>query len=398
VARALISFLMPGGLLLMAGVILAASGAAAKVAPAVLELGPNGIWAAGILLGWRFKRSRLVFALIVLGLADRALWYLGSQETGDFVRQAAALLVPLNLVIIFLVKERGVMTGRGLWLLLAIAIQPLLAVAFLFALPDSTSSLLNYQLFPGAVFPQSPLAQPPMLALGLALLFFWVVLLWRRRTLENGFFWAMLAAAGAFVVAPGQLAVIFMSTAGLILIVTVIEAAYGMAFRDELTGLPARRALNDSLLRLGNKFTLAMVDIDFFKKFNDKYGHDVGDQVLCMVAAKLSGVTGGGKAFRYGGEEFTIIFPGKAAQDALPHLEKLRETIAGADFIIRGKNRPVLKPRNRKLVNGSSRKVNITVSIGIAAGNGAASPQKVLKIADQALYRAKKNGRNQVAA
>jgi diguanylate cyclase (GGDEF)-like protein len=171
-----------------------------------------------------------------------------------------------------------------------------------------------------------------------------------------------------------------------------------MAFRDELTGLPARRALNDSLLRLGKKFTLAMVDIDFFKKFNDKYGHAVGDQVLCMVAAKLSGVSGGGKPFRYGGEEFTILFPGKTAQDALPHLEKLRETIAGVDFTIRGKNRPLLKPRNRKLLIGARRKVRITVSIGIAAGNGTTSPQKVLKAADQALYHAKKNGRNQVAA
>jgi diguanylate cyclase (GGDEF)-like protein len=388
---------MPGGLLLLVAIILAASGLAAKATPAVLELVPNGVWAIGILLGWRFNRSRLVFALIVLALADRGLWYLAGSETGDLVRQTAAVLVPLNLLVIFLFEERGVVTGCGFWRLLAIALQPLMAAAFFLALPSGASRLLNYQLLPGAIFLQSPLPQPAIIALGTALLFFCFMLLWRRRAVESGFFWATLTATGAFGVAPGQLSTIFMSTAGLILITTVIEAAHGMAFQDELTGLPARRALNESLLRLGNKYTLAMIDIDFFKRFNDKYGHDVGDQALCMVAAKLFRITGGGRPFRYGGEEFTILFPGKAVQDALPHLEKLRQVIAGAKFTIRGKNRPLLTPKNRKPGNGSNRKVTITVSIGVAAGHGSISPQKVLKAADQALYRAKKNGRNQVA-
>ena len=60
-----------------------------------------------------------------------------------------------------------------------------------------------------------------------------------------------------------------------------------MAYHDELTGLPGRRALNEALLRVGSRYAVAMVDVDHFKHFNDAYGHEVGDQVLRMVAAQL---------------------------------------------------------------------------------------------------------------
>ena len=67
-------------------------------------------------------------------------------------------------------------------------------------------------------------------------------------------------------------------------------------------------------------YTIAMVDVDHFKTFNDKHGHDVGDQVLQLVASRLARSPGGGRAYRYGGEEFTLIFPGRTREQALPHL------------------------------------------------------------------------------
>lgn len=85
-----------------------------------------------------------------------------------------------------------------------------------------------------------------------------------------------------------------------------------MAYQDELTSLPGRRALKEYLLKLGSEYTIAMFDIDHFKKFNDTHGHDVGDQVLRMVASKLATVSGRGKSFRYGGEEFTLVFSEKS--------------------------------------------------------------------------------------
>ena len=111
---------------------------------------------------------------------------------------------------------------------------------------------------------------------------------------------------------------LILATAGLILISSIIENSLFLAYHDELTSLPARRAFNDALLRLEAPYTVAVVDIDHFKKFNDTYGHETGDQVLRLVAAKLAGVTGGGRAYRVGGEEFSILFPGNQPKTPCP--------------------------------------------------------------------------------
>jgi GGDEF domain-containing protein len=174
-----------------------------------------------------------------------------------------------------------------------------------------------------------------------------------------------------------------------------------MAFCDDLTGLPSRRALNEDLRGMGRRYALAMVDVDHFKKFNDTHGHDVGDQVLRMVAFRILKVAGGGRAYRYGGEEFTIIFPGKDSKDALTHLEALRKEIADYRMTLRGPDRPANDDagRNRRAGRGADRTVSVTVSMGLAeAGEGGVTPEQVLKAADSALYRAKSKGRNQVCS
>jgi diguanylate cyclase (GGDEF)-like protein len=189
----------------------------------------------------------------------------------------------------------------------------------------------------------------------------------------------------------------YLTSAGLVLVVAAVESAYAMAYRDELTGLPARRALNDALLRVDGTYTVAMVDVDHFKKFNDTHGHDVGDQVLRMVAGRLGHVPGGGRAFRYGGEEFAVLFPGKTAEETAPHLETLRTAVAGATFTLRGQDRPKRKPRSSRARGATGRQVAVTVSIGAAHARGSAVPAQVVKAADNALYRAKEGGRNRVA-
>ena len=103
----------------------------------------------------------------------------------------------------------------------------------------------------------------------------------------------------------------FMAAAGAILFISLLEESHSLAFRDTLTGLPGRRALEERLRSLGGRYTIAMVDIDHFKNFNDQHGHDVGDQVLKLVAARLAEVGGGGRAYRYGGEEFSVLFRGR---------------------------------------------------------------------------------------
>ncbi|AZL66587.1 GGDEF domain-containing protein [Pseudomonas oryziphila] len=183
----------------------------------------------------------------------------------------------------------------------------------------------------------------------------------------------------------------------LMIAAAVSHEAYQMAFRDELTGLPGRRALNERMQRLGRNYVIAMSDVDHFKKFNDTHGHDVGDQVLRLVASRLSKVTGGGRAYRYGGEEFALVFAGKTAEECLPHLEAVREMIANYAIQLRDQsNRPQDDGagRQRRAGNGSST-VSVTISIGIAERQlEHRNPEQVLKSADQALYSAKGAGRN----
>src|SRR2546428_3474683 len=108
-----------------------------------------------------------------------------------------------------------------------------------------------------------------------------------------------------------------------------------MAYRDGLTELPSRRALNEALPRLSGQFSVAMVDVDHFKRFNDTYGHDAGDHVLRLVAARLAHVTGGGTAYRYGREGFALVFAGQGQDEGLPYLQELRETIETSHFTMR---------------------------------------------------------------
>ena len=176
----------------------------------------------------------------------------------------------------------------------------------------------------------------------------------------------------------------------------VMFDSYILAYRDELTSLPTRRALNNLALSLVRKYSVAMLDIDHFKKFNDTYGHDIGDQVLKLVAMQLKKIKGGGKVFRFGGEEFTVVFPGKDIQQALPELEKLRQSIADYGMVIRQPQRYSKKDRGKKLKT-FEKTVSVTISIGVAMKQKGQSFSQTLKLADQALYRAKGKGRNNVS-
>ncbi|HDS1790300.1 GGDEF domain-containing protein [Pseudomonas putida] len=181
----------------------------------------------------------------------------------------------------------------------------------------------------------------------------------------------------------------------LMIAAAVAHEAYQMAFRDELTGLPGRRALNERMQRLGRNYVIAMTDVDHFKKFNDTHGHDVGDQVLRLVASRL--VTGGGRAYRYGGEEFALVFAGKTAAECVPHVEAVREVIANYVMHLRDQhNRPQDDTAGRQRRAGSAGgTVSVTISIGVAERQADhRNPEAVLKSADQALYSAKGAGRN----
>lgn len=224
-----------------------------------------------------------------------------------------------------------------------------------------------------------------------------IVLRWRRTPLDAALPWLILAVAATrlapmWVSAPP---VLVLGAAQLLVVLTLTETERLLAFTDRLTALPNRRALDERLQRLRGSFTIAMVDIDHFKRFNDRWGHAAGDQALRMVATALAKVGGGGRAYRYGGEEFAIVMAGRDARDAADALDAVRAAIAERGFVVRSPARPAKKPSTRAVSRG--RRAALTVSIGAASPMALrTSPGEVLKAADRALYRAKHAGRNRL--
>ncbi|WP_155486907.1 GGDEF domain-containing protein, partial [Vibrio harveyi] len=128
------------------------------------------------------------------------------------------------------------------------------------------------------------------------------------------------------------------------------------------------------------------------------YGHDTGDDVLKMVASRLMKTQGGAKVYRFGGEEFTIVFKGKYTEDCETHVEEVRELIAQYEMILRDQDtRPEDNKQGRKKRGNAVPKkktVSVTASFGVADSRSARNPADVIKLADDALYKAKKAGRN----
>jgi len=228
-----------------------------------------------------------------------------------------------------------------------------------------------------------------------------ILVLVYNRSIDVVVYSAILLASSTFIFFDVQyISSTMFSLSGTLIIIYVMSASHDMAFNDQLTNIPGRHALEVDMKHLGRKYSLAMVDIDHFKKFNDTYGHDIGDDVLKLVAGILKETTGGARAYRYGGEEFTIIFKGKHTEQVEEHLQTLVSEVHNYDMTIRNaKERPDnhdegIKKRGK---NGQSAEVvNVSVSIGLADSITTKHPEEVLKLADQALYKAKKTGRNKL--
>jgi len=355
-------------------------------------------------LCWRFHKDRAFFALICIAIAERAIYYLlaakgGRIQTDALLYDAIGVVLPLSLVVFEFVKDRGVFTFWGVlrWILILAAVFFLGSVylkpeaALTIAARDCLSALETDI--------QCVLPDPVAGVFFLSLLALAVRFLVRRLAFESAAIWVLiLLFLGLRRTENAAITAYYASSAAVIFIAAILETSYRLAYYDDLTGLPARRALNDQLMRLGSRYTIAMADIDHFKKFNDRYGHDVGDQVLKMVAAKLKAVSGGGKPFRYGGEEFAIIFSGETLAPAKACLESLRKAIETTKFTLRGFGRAFKRKKPPTKKTPPRKTVKITVSIGVAEKTDRhADAHAVIKAADKALYRAKRAGRNRVA-
>lgn len=163
----------------------------------------------------------------------------------------------------------------------------------------------------------------------------------------------------------------------------LLESTHALAVTDTLTGTATRRVFDDTLpaelsraLRTGDSFALLLLDVDDFKSVNDTYGHQIGDEILADIAERLKAIS---RDFdlvaRYGGEEFAVLAPGCDEQAAVELAERLRAEIEAA---------PLTVP--------------ITISVGAAVGPvHADTTDRLITLADEALYTAKRSGRNRVA-
>src|SRR5262245_33510908 len=341
--------------------------------------GPYALLLTGFGMAWRFNRGR-AFVIVASLLGAFAAYQAFPTKA---VQNALVVLVSLNVLLAMILPDRGVRWRAGYGWLALLGLEAVL----LAWLPEVVlPSLIGRVMFAGAFAAAMWRAWPELTALQMgsagALAAFYIAAEW--------------IGTGAYSA--------FMSAAGVILIVSLLEESHRLAFRDTLTGLPGRRALEERLRSLGSRYTIAMVDVDHFKKFNDTHGHDIGDQVLKLVGARLAEVGGGGRAFRYGGEEFAVLFPDTQLEDALLYLEAIRISIEGYRMAVRAPDRPKSEEEgSKRRANYSPRgnpekHLSVTVSIGASSrASSASTSAQVLQAADEALYRAKQGGRNRVS-
>ena len=413
---------MPGGALLLAAAVLLEGGFFSISAPAV-DFYYYLAFIAGILLAWRFHSSRVIFALITLLLAHRAFEFFSagrivSTGPGHIAFAAIGLLVPVNFMAFAWIRERG-LAVPAVASRLALLFFESVFVAVICRPGETTGpAFLRAAFLDRHMFLWTRIPQPALLAFAVASAALLIRFLLYHKPVDSGLLWSLAAVfAGLQFGGVGRVGSAYFATAGLILLASIIENSYVLAYQDELTALPSRRAFNDALLRLEAPYSIAAADIDHFKSFNDTYGHDTGDQVLRMVGARLARITGGGQAFRVGGEEFSILFPGKSLKEVVPHLESLRVVIEESKFrtrsmperrnVARGPDRRNESKRSvaRRVTTyardaagkSSTGELSVTISIGVAESNAKTREiEPIIQAADKALYRAKHAGRNRV--
>ncbi|MDG1819941.1 MAG: GGDEF domain-containing protein [Porticoccaceae bacterium] len=226
--------------------------------------------------------------------------------------------------------------------------------------------------------------------------------IYRQQTLESSLLGCTLITYSTFGwIHLSHISAFMFSAIGVLLSINLIISLLTIGYRDELTQIGNRRALKQSAKNLRGSYSVAMVDADYFKKINDQYGHDLGDQALRVIAGLLRKTADGAKPFRYGGEEFCLLFKGKSRQEVIDTLENIRQAIANYDMVIRDKkHRPRASKQGEKRRGASRRNgdLRLTVSIGVASSDNSGQFDQVLKKADKALYRAKARGRNRVQA
>lgn len=357
-----------------------------------LLLGALLLLALPIIPALLFNQIRLflvaLLSVAVLLMAEGSLVQVGPVSLALLPPLVAVLVVVLTYM-----RERGLLNRFGL-IRLAVVVAPLLLLIVLDGPLAQLKSLLASKL-PAVL---SGPGRGSTTYISLLILAVAGGLLWRLRGTEfhavapclfSVVLLTYLGLDGALPIWPkaaqGAARPLAMSFAGLSLLWCAYRLSWGRAYKDELTGLPGRRALEERLAGLAGTYAMAMADIDHFKRFNDEYGHECGDDALRLVASVFESHAPG-TVYRYGGEEFTFIMTGQTPREFAESLDLVREKVAAEKLV----------PRKNK-GEGKPEALHVTVSFGVSGPSAQHdTPHKVLGVADKALYEAKRLGRNRV--
>ncbi|MFW5781687.1 MAG: diguanylate cyclase [Candidatus Muiribacteriaceae bacterium] len=355
----------------------------------MIEYIPVFLMLAGIFMAAHFNRTRVVFLNLILIPAYLIYLRAGLTQQDMFL---LLIFIILNYIFMRIFSEKGIFTIHGSIRILFIIFE---IAVFIFIRSEYGNYLKkNIEMLPALTPEQIYVIISVVMTALLA-----SVILFGRKSYQPFF---SKATSISLIIITGSISYIMLnriswglrqfiytsifSFQALIMMSAIYLSTWNRVFTDELTGLLNRRALDESLPKLGKIYSVTMMDIDHFKDFNDTYGHQAGDDVLVHVAGILQSTTFG-KKYRYGGEEFSVISPGKISDQVFEHVDEFRAKLAKSP----------LRLRRAKKKSQIGKKVTVTASLGIASATEfMTDPVDVIKAADGALYRAKKNGRNRV--
>lgn len=347
-----------------------------------------------VFLGEIFHQSRTSLAAIVLLFSYHIVQtWLQSPLSIPSTKLAYTLLaiaLPLNLLMIHWLPERRLLTRSNIYFLAVLIVQFIAATLLVTYLsPFDLSILWQDYLISFPLISRLPIA---IILVFIASLTLHTMLVFKRNQPHDHvlFISTLFSALTLVFFHFPMISSVAYSVLSLLLLTNLINCSHELAYIDQLTGIPGRRSLDIELKHLGRTYSIVMIDIDHFKVFNDTYGHKTGDDVLRLVASLIAKGIHHAKVYRYGGEEFTIIFKGRTQGECLRNLEQIRKQIS--DYPLK-----IMTHQSCESAKGTlTISTNITVSIGVSDNHKIDNPHSVLKAADKALYRAKSNGRNQI--
>ncbi len=390
----------PGLLFLVMAVLLATFAADASLFAA-----PAGVYArlvaytAGFALAWRFRRSRVAAVLLGLFMMDLLLRPSSSafQPGEGSIWDASGVLFLFFMPVVAAMRDRGVSSHRGV-IQVAIVLAGLAGGLLFWAVRPELLAWTWRGFLPWdlSVVGVSDAA----LVVGLfAVLLTGGLAIVRRHRLDKGFFFIavmlLLALRGG---SDSVESTIYLTMAALMLIVNVMEKLYAFSALDDVTGLPTRRALRREVKDAGSSYALAFVGVDHYNDLYDRYGPDTSDRVIKRVAMHLGKTSVTGRVFRYGNQEFAVLYSGRGRDEVLGDLEMLRADVEDFRFALRPKAH----------ANGKSAATNypavrwsLTVSVGVAERGEkkglSASYGAIARAARGALHRGQKAGGNIVS-